>query len=195
MKLSTLIRGDLVKEMEQERKTALKAINAGVRKTSNDIKTDLRRQVRRAGLGKNLANAIRSSIKTKSGLADGMIYSKARGKRPGGRIDLFGVFDEGAVIKTNSKHWLAIPLAPIGRIGNRRIRPSDYAEGVLAFRPTKDPAKAFLVFRRRGRSDEPAYLLIKQTRITKRIDIDSTTQKYLPELNSNILKAWDKQNT
>lgn len=193
MSLKVYIDRDLQKAMEAERRVAQKAITTGVRQTTNGLKTALRRQVRQSGLGKNLANAIRSKVKRKNGIADGMIYSKARGKRPGGRVDLITVFDQGAVIKTNGKRWLAIPLAPIGKIGNRRIRPSDYAKGVLAFLPTKNPAKAFLVFRRRGRPDEPAFLLLKQTQIAKRIDIDSALRAWLPRLPELIVDAWDKE--
>ncbi len=195
MYLNLLINKNLTKELEKQRKAAQKAINKSVTTTTNGIKNGLRRQVRQSGLGKNLANAIRSNVKRKNGIADGMIYSKARGKRPGGRVDLITVFDQGAVIKTNGKRWLAIPLAPVGRIGNRRIRPSDYAKGVLAFLPTKNPAKAFLVFRRRGRPDEPAFLLLKQTQIAKRIDIDSALRAWLPRLPELIVEAWDKEKT
>ena len=150
MKLATTIAGSIKAGMEAEIRTISKAVTAGVKEAGRGIKGDLRKQVVSAGLGMRLSRTWRERTYPNKGHdAASLVWSKAP--------QIIRAFDEGAVIKSKSGFWLAIPTpsAPKRGVGGERINPSNFPEhryGPLRF-----------VYRR-GR---PSLLVVDGVRINK----------------------------
>ena len=150
MKLTTTITGSIKAGMEAEMRTISKAVTAGVKEAGRGLKADLRKQVVSAGLGMRLSRTWRERTYPNKGHdAASLVWSKAP--------QIIRTFDEGAVIKSKSGLWLAIPTpsAPKRGVGGKRINPSNFPEhryGPLRF-----------VYRR-GR---PSLLVVDGVRINK----------------------------
>ncbi len=150
MKLTTTITGSIKAGMEAEMRTISKAVTAGVKEAGRGIKADLRKQVISAGLGMRLSRTWRERTYPNKGHdTASLVWSKAP--------QIIRTFDEGAVIKSKSGLWLAIPTpsAPKRGVGGKRINPSNFPEhryGPLRF-----------VYRR-GR---PSLLVVDGVRINK----------------------------
>ena len=150
MKLTTTITGSIKAGMEAEMRTISKAVTAGVKEAGRGLKADLRKQVVSAGLGMRLSRTWRERTYPNKGHdTASLVWSKAP--------QIIRTFDEGAVIKSKSGLWLAIPTpsAPKRGVGGKRINPSNFPEhryGPLRF-----------VYRR-GR---PSLLVVDGVRINK----------------------------
>jgi hypothetical protein len=150
VKLTTTITGSIKAGMEAEMRTISKAVTAGVKEAGRGIKADLRKQVVSAGLGMRLSRTWRERTYPNKGHdTASLVWSKAP--------QIIRTFDEGAVIKSKSGLWLAIPTpsAPKRGVGGKRINPSNFPEhryGPLRF-----------VYRR-GR---PSLLVVDGVRINK----------------------------
>ena len=150
MKLTTTIAGSIMAGMEAEMRTISKAVTAGIKEAGRGLKGDLRKQVVSAGLGVRLSRTWRERTYPNKGHdAASLVWSKAP--------QIIRTFDEGAVIKSKSGLWLAIPTAsaPKRGVGGKRINPSNFPEhrfGPLRF-----------VYRRNG----PSLLVVDGVRINK----------------------------
>jgi hypothetical protein len=150
VKLAATIAGSIKAGMEAEMRTISKAVTAGVKEAGRGIKADLRKQVISAGLGMRLSRTWRERTYPNKGHdTASLVWSKAP--------QIIRTFDEGAVIKSKSGLWLAIPTpsAPKRGVGGKRINPSNFPEhryGPLRF-----------VYRR-GR---PSLLVVDGVRINK----------------------------
>ena len=150
MKLAATITGSIMAGMEAEMRSISKAVTAGIKEAGRGLKGDLRKQVVSAGLGARLSRTWRDRTYPNKGYnAAAMVWSKAP--------QIIRTFDEGAVIKSKSGFWLAIPTkqAPKRGVGGKRINPSNFPEhrfGPLRF-----------VYRR-GR---PSLLVVDGVRINK----------------------------
>ncbi len=118
MKLAATIAGSVLADMEAEARTISKAVTAGVKDAGRGLKGDLRKQVVAAGLGPRLARTWRETTypRGKSSMrAATLVWSKAP--------LIVRTFDEGAVIRSKSGLWLAIPTpaAPKRGVGGKRI--------------------------------------------------------------------------
>jgi hypothetical protein len=150
VKLATTITGSIMAGMEAEMRTISKAVATGVKEAGRGLKGDLRKQVVSAGLGMRLSRTWRDRTYPNKGHdAASLVWSKAP--------QIIRTFDEGAVIKSKSGLWLAIPTAsaPKRGVGGKRINPSNFPEhrfGPLRF-----------VYRRNG----PSLLVVDGVRINK----------------------------
>ena len=150
MKLGAAIVGSLMADMQAEAKRIERGVAAGVKEAGVGLKGDLRKQVVAAGLGLRLARTWRSrAYHNKGHDAATLVSSKAP--------QIIRTFDEGAVIRSKSGLWLAIPTpaAPKRGVGGKRINPGNFPEhrfGPLRF-----------VYRR-GR---PSLLVVDGVRINK----------------------------
>jgi len=150
MKLATNITGSIMAGMRAEMRAVDRAVTAGIKEAGGGLKGSLRKQVVSAGLGGRLARTWRDRTYPNKGHdAASLVWSKAP--------QIVRVFDEGAVIKSRSGLWLAIPTpaAPKRGVGGKRINPSNFPEhryGPLRF-----------VYRR-GR---PSLLVVDGVRINK----------------------------
>ena len=150
MKLGAAIVGSLMVDMQAEAKRIERGVSAGVKEAGDGLKSDLRKQVITAGLGPRLARTWRSRAYPNKGHdAATLVWSKAP--------EIIKAFDEGAVIRSKSGLWLAIPTpaAPKRGVGGKRINPGNFPEhrfGPLRF-----------VYRR-GR---PSLLVVDGVRVNK----------------------------
>ena len=126
MKLAATMAGSVLADMESEVRSISKAVTAGVKEAGRGLKGDLRKQVVAAGLGPRLARTWRETTypRGKSSMrAATLVWSKAP--------LIVRTFDEGAVIRSKSGLWLAIPTpaAPKRGVGGKRITPATFPTG------------------------------------------------------------------
>ena len=156
MKLSVQIDGDLSKILEQEIKDTQNAVTAGIRKTGEGLKNELRAQVASAGLGRRLANAVRLNVYPDRGSslsAAAWVYARPGKGGRGGAADIMSAFEEGSLIRRGGSQYLAIPTDHVPRKGGRRMTPNDLQSGTkfggfgrdLEVVPTNRPGVLLLV--------------------------------------------------
>lgn len=175
---------DMRRLMRDDLNAVARAATTSVRRATLGSRRDIRKQLRRSlTLGKRLSGAsledlVRAWVEPRRGNRldpKGRVYSRSRYRRPSGLVDLLLVFDEGAVITGRGGKWLAIPTedAPLrrGRGGARRATPRE--AGLNLFFLPAGRNRGVLVDRR---SEKVMYVLVKQVRIAKRIDLDRVFQ-------------------
>jgi hypothetical protein len=109
--------------MQAELRDIESAVAAGARDAGRGLKTALRRQVANAGPGQRLANSWRDKHYPNRRLdAASLVYTKAP--------QIVRAFDEGALIRSKRRRFLAIPTENAPRKGTdgRRISPSTFPE-------------------------------------------------------------------
>jgi hypothetical protein len=110
MRLGLDLTPDLVAVMAAEIKAGEKAVSAAMREAGADLKSAWRGQITQAGLGRRLANSIRSQTYPKAGeslKAAALVWSKAP--------VIVGAHDTGSLIRSKDGFWLAIPTAAAGK--------------------------------------------------------------------------------
>lgn len=141
-----------------------RAVSNGVLEAAEGLQADLRAQVRAAGLGRGLANAIRVSdhpTAPRTSLDAAAVVYAQRGKRGrGGADDILDAFDKGALIRSSEGFFLAIPTPEVAnmRVGRRqaKITPRGFEQA------TGLPLR--FVFRR----GKPGLLVVDSARLSKR---------------------------
>lgn len=132
------------------------------------LKNAVRREIIAAGLGQRLANAIRSRLfRTSAGELGGAVFSNARLRRPGGRVDLISAF-QGDISVTGNGKYFAVNLTDqrSGRDNRSRATPGDYPDGTFQLVPTHRAGTFRLVDKRSG---DTVFLLIRRFRIGRRL--------------------------
>ena len=202
--LSLALKGDLQKFMDAEVKAGKQAVTTVVRRRTTSLKSALRRQVARAGLGMRLGKAIQDSTYPRRGTSfniAGDVYSKAVVKRrTGGRSkahDLITIFDEGATfIPGPGKKFLAIANPAVVQLGPgvkgrpRARSPSEFPKGSLVFRPTNKASVAMLV--KRNDPTKVAFWLVKIVRIPKKLDVNKAYQRAIRGIDMAIASTWER---
>ena len=110
MDLQLKIIGDLKPMMSAEIQAGEKAVSSAMRDAGSSLKSAWRGQITQAGLGRRLANSIRSQVYPKSGNslnAAALVWSKAP--------VIVGAHDTGPLIRSQNGFWLAIPTAAAGK--------------------------------------------------------------------------------
>ena len=193
MRLKAVITGDLEQVMAKEYDLASRAVTAGVGKRTGILKTDLRSQITRARLGGRLAKAWRGRVYENEGInAAGFVWSKAP--------KIIRAFDEGVTIRAKGGRWLAIPTEHAPKRGmsaggrssmSRRISPTSYVwRDRLRFVPI-NPRLALLVERKRGnRKTLVMFILVKQVKLKKRLDVKGAGLAAADTLPRDILDAF-----
>jgi hypothetical protein len=122
MKLKLDITPDLVVAMAAEVKAGEKAVTAAMREAGTGLKTAWRSQITGAGLGRRLANSMRSQTYPKTGEslnAAALVWSKAS--------VIVGAHDTGPLIRSKDGFWLAIPTEAAGRgLRGGKITPGEW---------------------------------------------------------------------
>lgn len=122
MRITATISGDIRDIMVAETLATEMAVTAGVRRGTQVLQQRWRGQVRGAGLGSGLTNAIRSRTwptGTESVDAAGMVWANSQ--------KIVDAFDRGVTIRARHGAWLAIPLPAAGKgHGGRRITPGEW---------------------------------------------------------------------
>ena len=204
MKLKLDIDPDIVAMMQAEVKAGEKAVTAAMREAGTGLKSSWRMQITGAGLGRRLANSIRSQTFPKSGEslnAAALVWSKAP--------TIISAHDTGPLIRSKDGFWLAIPLPAAGRgLRGRRITPGEWerrrglrlrfvyrrrgpsllvAEGRLN---TKGQAVVSRSKSGRGKVTAPIFLLVPQVKLPKRLNLDRDAERALDSVPRLIVAKW-----
>ena len=215
MRLRVALEGNLQRFMQEELKTAERAVTQGVREATDGLKLAMRQQVTSAGLGQRMANTWRGNVypKGKDSLrAAGLVFTRASRVMAG--------FEDGTLIRSKDGWWLAIPTpsAPKRGVGGKRISPSNFpahrfgplrfvyrrggpsllvVENVRAsysrqsgqlrgFRKASDSARQS----GRGLTTLVMFWLVPQVKLPKKISFAAEAQRWQERLPELIVKGW-----
>lgn len=211
MRLIAALEGDLESYIADELKAAERATSAGINAAANGLKSDLRQQVRSAGLGNRLAQAWRSESYPRGRAsinAAALVFSKAP--------LIHRAFNEGALIRSKSGFWLAIPTEAAGKAPRgQRMTPALFERMTglqlqMVYRPGKPgllvaqgrlsrrgTAKANVTrgkngayTRTTGRTSIVAFVVVPQVRLRRLLDINSAAARWQSALPGLIARAW-----
>lgn len=206
MKLKLDIEPDIVALMQAEIAAGEKAVSGAMREAGNSLKTSWRAQVTGAGLGRRLANTIRSETfpKARSSLsAAALVWSKAPA--------IIGAHESGPLIRSRDGFWLAIPTPAAGKsIRGGRITPLEWerrtglrlrfiyrrmkpsllvAEGRLNARGRAVASRSKTG---RGVATVPIFLLVPQVKLRKRLDLARDAARASDGVPGLIVGKWGR---
>ena len=204
MKIDVKIAGDIVALMRAEVAAGQKAVSTTMAQAGASLKSAWRVQITGAGLGQRLANTIRSQTwpKGRNSLdAAALVWSNAP--------VIIGAHDAGPLIRSASGFWLAIPLPAAGKsTKGGRITPGEWerrtglrlrfiyrrrgpsllvAEGRLN---SKGRAVASRSKTGRGLTTAPIFLLVRQVKLPKRIDLAKDAERAAAAIPGSIVANW-----
>lgn len=196
--------GDLGAMMAAEIAAGEKAVTKSVGEAGTGLKTAWRGQITGAGLGARLSRTIRSETYPKGQAslnAAALIWSKAP--------IIVGAHDEGALIRSRNGFWLAIPTAAAGKSARGgRISPKEWerrrglrlrliyrrsgpsllvAEGRLNARGLGVGSRSKTG---RGLTTVPIFLLVRQVKLRKRLDLDRAAKAAQDSILGAIVANW-----
>ncbi|MDT8858281.1 DUF6441 family protein [Paracoccaceae bacterium Fryx2] len=204
MKIKLDLAPDLIAAMAAEIKAGEKAVSTAMREAGTGLKTAWRAQITGAGLGRRLANSIRSQTYPKSGdslSAAALVWSQAP--------VILRAHDTGPLIRSKDGFWLAIPTAAAGKSARGgRITPGEWER--------RQGLKLRFVYRRRGPSllvaegrlnsrglgvasksktgrnvaTMPIFLLVPQVKLTKRLDLARDAERAVDRVPGLIVANW-----
>ena len=211
MKLDIRVEGNLQDLMASELRAGERAVTSAMRDSGASLKSIWRGQVTSAGLGSRLGNSIRNQTYPKGGTslrASALVYSKAP--------KILDGHERGALIRSASGFWLAIPTAAAGRGKRGRITPGEWEQKtgrVLRF-VYRSGRSALLVddgrraagnvlVRRRVKGGYalrdpvtfknrtlPIFVLVPQVKLKKRLDLFKAAEAVHALLPSKIVANW-----
>jgi hypothetical protein len=190
--------------MREEIDAGERAVSKAIREAGTGLKSAWRGQITGAGLGISLARSIRSAQypKGKPSLnAAALVWSKAP--------VILGAHNTGPLIRSKSGLWLAIPTAAAGKsTRGGRITPAEWerrrgvplrfiyrargpsllvAEGRLNSRGLGVASRAKSG---RGLASVPIFLLVKQMKLNKRLDLAKAAEAELGRVPGAIVASW-----
>lgn len=205
MRVSVSTIGDIGKLMSDEIKAAEKAVTAAMREAGNGLKTAWRGQITGAGLGRRLANSIRSQTYPKAGEslnAAALVWSNAP--------VIVGAHDTGPLIRSKDGFWLAIPTEAAGRgLRGGKITPGEWERrrgmrlrfvyrrhgpSLLVADRARINRRGLAVASRaktgRNQVTAPIFLLVPQVKLPKRLDLDRDAERALDSVPGLIVANW-----
>jgi hypothetical protein len=205
VKLKLDIDPDIVAMMAAEVAAGERAVTAAMREAGTGLKTAWRLQITGAGLGPRLANSIRNQNFPRSGEsldAAALVWSKAP--------VIVGAHDTGPLIRSKDGFWLAIPTEAAGRgLRGGKITPGEWERRrglrlrfvyrrrgpslLVADRArinTRGQAVASRAKTSRNRVTAPIFLLVRQVKLPKRLDLDRDAERALESVPGLIVANW-----
>ncbi|WP_287882874.1 MULTISPECIES: DUF6441 family protein [Paracoccus] len=195
---------DIVKLMQAEITAGEKAVSAAIRDAGTGLKAAWRSQITGAGLGLRLARTIRSQTypKARPSLnAAALVWSKAP--------VIISAHDTGPLIRSRGGLWLAIPTEAAGKgRGGKRPTPREWeartglklrliprrtgpsllvAEGRLN---SRGRAVASRSKTGRGLTSVPIFLMVRQVRLRKRLDLARDAERAIDAVPGKIVAGW-----
>jgi hypothetical protein len=204
MKLKLAIDPDIVAMMAAEVAAGERAVTSAMREAGTGLKSAWRTQITGAGLGTRLGNSIRLASFPKSGdslSAAALVWSNAP--------VIVGAHNTGPLIRSKNGFWLAIPTAAAGKSARGgRITPGEWerrqglklqfvyrrrgpsllvAEGRLNSRGLGVASKSKT---RRGVATVPIFLLVRQVKLAKRLDLVRDAERSIDRVPGLIVANW-----
>ena len=123
---------------------------------------------------------------------------------------IFGAHDTGPLIRSASGFWLAIPLPAAGKaLGGKRIAPAMWEQKTglrlrFVYRSrgpsllvadavrlnTRGQAAASKSKTERGQVTAPIFLLVRQVKLPKRLDLARDIERALAAIPGSIVRNW-----
>jgi hypothetical protein len=205
MKIDVSFTPDIIAMMRAEVAAGQKAVSTTMAQAGASLKFAWRGQIIGAGLGQRLANTIRSQTypKGRNSLdAAALVWSNAP--------VIIGAHDTGPLIKSGNGFWLAIPLPAAGRaLGGKRITPGMWEQKTglrlrFVYRSrcpsllvadavrlnTKGQAAVSKSKTGKGQVTAPIFLLIRQVKLPKRLDLAKDAQRAQAAVPGSIVRNW-----
>lgn len=197
--------GDLREMMEAEAQAGERAVSGGIAAAAKGLQGDWRAEIVRSGLGRRLSQSIRSARypdREPSINAAALVWSKAP--------EIIGAHASGVVVRSAGGFWLAIPTPAAGKLARgKRPTPGEWeARNGLRLRfiyrgssrPSLLVAEARVDARGRARASRsktgrnvatvPIFVLVRQARLPKRLNLDRPAERWLARLPGLIVDAW-----
>jgi hypothetical protein len=207
---SAALASELRQHMNDEFKRGNAASLSAMRQAAAETKDEWRGQVRGAGLGARLSNAIRSQAYQNPAKPSVGAWALVWSKAP----KITAAHEAGPVIVPQHGQWLAIPTAAAGMgRGGKSITPGEwqFQRGIrLQFVPVS-PTRAFLVAenvrvgargaqrRRQGRrkvqlsyaqTTVAIFILVRQVKLKKKLDLFGAADRVANSLPTRIAALW-----
>ena len=205
MKLTVDFSPDLVALLEQEIKAGERAVTAAMKAAGAELKQDWRAQITRAGLGHRLPRTIRNRTYPTSGdsiNAAAFVWSNAP--------EILNAHDRGALIRSKSGSWLAIPTEAAGKgRGGARLTPAEWERrrgmrlrfiyrrngpSLLVAEKARINTRGLAVASRsktgRGQVSAPIFLLVPQVKLRKRLDLARDAERVAGKVPGLIVEKW-----
>jgi hypothetical protein len=213
MRVSLEVIGDVREIMEAEATASRRAVTRGIKAAGDGLKADWRGQVEGAGLGSRLARSVRSGVWPKgreSRDAATMVWSRAP--------RIIDAFERGALIRSSSGFFLAIPTEAAGTkgLGRTRITPGSWEQRTglklrFVYRPGKPAllvadgarinvrgravmsrAKARRDGMQRGAVTAVIFILVPQVQLRKRLDLFGAADRWAGRVPGLIISNWPR---
>ncbi len=197
--------------LKEEYEAGARAVTSAMNWAGNTLKKEWRHQIKRAGLGRRLANTIRAEVypkKAASMNAAAVVLSKAP--------EVVGAHDRGVMIRSKKGLWLAIPLPAAGKApGAKRMTPREWQiRNGVELRYVYRPGRSHLLVadvarltkrglarrnrRRRRKKDGiltgettvPIFALVPQVKLPKRLDLFPAADAVARKLPDAIVARW-----
>lgn len=209
MKLrSSTTLGNVAKMMADEVVAAETAATQTMKKAGNDLKASWRQQIVAAGLGRRVANSVRSVTYPKGDVslrAASLVFSKAP--------QIVEAFDNGGVIRSKEGLFLAIPQPAAGKgPGGRRMTPVEWQKRRnLELRPVRLKNGTILLVAdgarlntkglavksraKTGRNQVTAivFVLVPQVTLRKRLDLQGDVEAVSARVPNRLVREWNKR--
>lgn len=198
------VQPDLVAMMKAEIEAGERAVTAAMGQAGLGLKSAWRAQITGAGLGQRLANTIRNQTYPKAGAslnATALVWSQAP--------VIIGAHEKGALIRGRNGLWLAIPLPAAGKAARgARITPAEWEKktglqlrlvprrngpGLLVAEArvsVKGLAKVSRSNTGRGLASIPVFLLVRQVKLPKRLDLERDARVARERIPDAIVANW-----
>lgn len=210
MKLGIEFTPDLVALLEQEIKAGERAVTSAMKSAGTELKQDWRDQITRAGLGHRLPRTIRNRTYPTSGdsiNAAAFVWSNAP--------EILNAHDRGALIRSKSGFWLAIPTEAAGKgRGGARLTPGEWERrrgmrlrfiyrrngpSLLVAEKARINTPGLAVASRaktgRGQVSAPIFLLVPQVKLRKRLDLARDAERVASRVPGLIVGKWANSRT
>ncbi|NHQ74542.1 hypothetical protein HAT86_08690 [Roseovarius gahaiensis] len=198
------IDGDITAVMAAELAAGEKAVTKAVADAGAGVKQDWRAQITGTGLGPRLARTIRSAIYPKGQTslnAAALVWSRAPA--------IVGAHNTGPLIRSKDGFWLAIPTEAAGKgTRGKALTPGDWerrrglrlrfvyrrngpsllvADGRLNKRGLGVASRSKTG---RGRATVPIFLLVRQVKLRKRLDLEKAATIAQDRIPGAIVANW-----
>jgi len=199
--VSLALRGNLQAFLDAEVKGGKSAVTTVIRRRTNALRNNMRKQIADAGLGNRLGKTVKSLTYPERGAslnAAGIVFSKATYKRPRGIVDLITVFDQENLLSAKyGRKWIPIPNKAVTGEGTG-VRghpfsksPSDPEfKDKLFFRKTSKANVAILALK--SDPTKVAFWLVKIGRLHKRLDVNKLYMRAIRNIDEAVAKTWER---
>lgn len=210
MRFGVRVIGDIIEDMRKETEAGENAVKRTMVTVAKGLQRDWRNQVAAAGLGRGVANSVRSeSYPTGKGSLNAAALVWSRSPR------ILDAHNRGGLIRAKKGLMLAIPLPAAGNFGGGRITPGQWqARTGIELRPVARRNRTIILVaddarisnrgmavmnRRRVRKKDgirsgsmtvPIFILVPQVNLKKVLDLEADANSWARRIPTMITGNW-----